>query len=80
MDSMKIKLVLIGPAKVGKSRIANYLAEFEENPNFETYNPTVREGVRGRWKGEGGRGWWKKEMNERKERGGGRERTSALEL
>lgn len=42
MDDMKIKLVLVGPAKVGKTRVANYLAEFEENPNFETYNPTVR--------------------------------------
>jgi GTPase SAR1 family protein len=42
MDDMKIKLVLVGPAKVGKTRITNYLAEFEETPNFETYNPTVR--------------------------------------
>lgn len=42
MDGMKIKLVLVGPAKVGKTRLANYLADFEENPNFETYNPTVR--------------------------------------
>ena len=38
---VKLKLVLVGPSKVGKTRIANYLAEFEENPNYESYNPTV---------------------------------------
>jgi len=42
---MKLKLVLVGPSKVGKTRIANYLAEFEESPNYETYNPTVSRSV-----------------------------------
>ena len=40
-DKQSLRFLLLGPAKSGKTRIANYLADFEKNPNLETYNPTM---------------------------------------
>jgi len=44
MDTLKVKLVTMGPQRCGKTRVANYLAQFDETPNLETYNATA--GVR----------------------------------
>ena len=41
---MAAKVLIIGPQRCGKTRIANFLADFETAPNFEAYNPTA--GVR----------------------------------
>jgi len=41
---MAAKVLVIGPQRCGKTRIANFLSDFETAPNFESYNPTV--GVR----------------------------------
>lgn len=44
MDA-KCKILIVGPARCGKTRVGNYLAEFfNDSPDFEKYNPTV--GVR----------------------------------
>lgn len=40
MDSIRVKVLVIGPKRCGKSRIANFLAKHEEAPNFEVYKPT----------------------------------------
>merc|ERR1712151_650284 len=39
-----VKVLIIGPQRCGKTRISNFLADFDESPNFETYNATA--GVR----------------------------------
>jgi len=40
MDVVRCKVLVIGPKRCGKSRVANFLARHEENPNFEVYKPT----------------------------------------
>jgi len=37
---VRCKVLVIGPKRCGKSRVANFLARHEENPNFEVYKPT----------------------------------------
>mmetsp|Transcript_13193 Transcript_13193/g.28084 ORF Transcript_13193/g.28084 Transcript_13193/m.28084 type:complete len:197 (-) Transcript_13193:344-934(-) len=44
MDTLKLKLVTMGPQRCGKTRVANYVAQFDETPNLDVYNPTC--GVR----------------------------------
>ena len=41
---MAAKILIIGPQRCGKTRIANCLSDFEASPNFEQYNQTA--GVR----------------------------------
>jgi len=41
MDKQKGKVLVIGPKRCGKTRIANCLSGFEESPNFEVYKPTA---------------------------------------
>ena len=41
---MAAKVLIIGPQRCGKTRIANCLSDFEASPNFEQYNQTA--GVR----------------------------------
>ena len=41
---MAAKILIIGPQRCGKTRIANCLSDFETSPNFEQYNQTA--GVR----------------------------------
>lgn len=40
MDSIRVKVLVMGPKRCGKTRIANFLAKHEEAPNFEVYKPT----------------------------------------
>jgi len=40
----KVKVLVIGPQRCGKTRIANFISDFDESPNFEIYNATA--GVR----------------------------------
>ena len=37
---MAAKVLIIGPQRCGKTRIANCLSDFEASPNFEQYNQT----------------------------------------
>ena len=41
---MVAKILVIGPQRCGKTRVANYLADFDTAPSFEAYHPTA--GVR----------------------------------
>jgi len=41
MDKQRGKVLVLGPKRCGKTRIANFLSRFEENPNFEVYKPTA---------------------------------------
>lgn len=41
MDKQRGKILVLGPKRCGKTRIANFLSGFEENPNFEVYKPTA---------------------------------------
>jgi len=40
MDVVRCKVLVIGPKRCGKSRVANFLSRHEESPNFEVYKPT----------------------------------------
>jgi len=40
MDTLKSKILVVGPKRCGKTRVANFLARHEEKPNFEVYKPT----------------------------------------
>jgi len=44
MSESKLKILVLGPARCGKTRLSNYLFGAEENANFDNYNPTA--GVR----------------------------------
>jgi len=44
MADPKAKIIVVGPVQAGKTRLANQVADFESEPNFETYSPTA--GVR----------------------------------
>ena len=39
-DSVKAKVLVMGPKRCGKTRIANFLAKHDETPNFAVYEPT----------------------------------------
>ncbi len=39
-DEVKVKILLIGPCKVGKTVIGNFLSEITQSLNVE-YHPTV---------------------------------------
>ena len=41
MDKQRGKVLVLGPKRCGKTRIANFLSGFEESPNFEVYKPTA---------------------------------------
>ena len=41
MDKQRGKVLVLGPKRCGKTRIANFLSGFEEAPNFEVYKPTA---------------------------------------
>jgi len=41
MDKQRGKVLVLGPKRCGKTRIANFLSGFEESPNFELYKPTA---------------------------------------
>lgn len=38
--SQAAKVLVIGPQKCGKTRLANFLTDHESAPNFEVYAPT----------------------------------------
>ena len=38
---LKGKILVLGPKRCGKTRIANFLSGFDENPNFDVYKPTA---------------------------------------
>ena len=40
MDSARAKVLVIGPKRCGKTRIADFLAGHMDAPNFEVYKPT----------------------------------------
>ena len=40
-ESLRVKVLVVGPAKCGKTRVANYLSDFGENPDLEKYVPTA---------------------------------------
>jgi len=39
-DTIKAKVLVMGPKRCGKTRIANFLAKHDEAPNFGSYTPT----------------------------------------
>ena len=39
-DSVRCKVLVMGPKRCGKTRIANFLASHDEAPNFAAYTPT----------------------------------------
>ena len=39
-DAVRTKVLVIGPKRCGKTRIANFLAKHDEAPNFQVYAPT----------------------------------------
>ena len=39
-DAVKGKVLVMGPKRCGKTRIANFLAKHDETPNFAVYTPT----------------------------------------
>lgn len=39
-EACKCKVLVMGPKRCGKSRIANFLAKHDETPNFAAYTPT----------------------------------------
>lgn len=41
--TMKLSVFVIGPSKVGKTVIANYLADLSESLNYTDYHPTQGE-------------------------------------
>jgi len=40
MDTARCKVLVIGPKRCGKTRIADFLSNHTEAPNFEVYKPT----------------------------------------
>mmetsp|Transcript_24379 Transcript_24379/g.62884 ORF Transcript_24379/g.62884 Transcript_24379/m.62884 type:complete len:201 (+) Transcript_24379:71-673(+) len=44
MADPRAKVIVVGPSKAGKTRLANQIADFESEPNLESYTPTA--GVR----------------------------------
>lgn len=40
MDNIRGKILVLGPKRCGKTRVANFLSGHEESPNFETYKAT----------------------------------------
>ena len=40
MDLVRSKVLVMGPKRCGKTRIANFLAKHDEAPNFAAYTPT----------------------------------------
>tara|TARA_B110001452_G_scaffold182222_1_gene153062 strand:- start:2087 stop:2329 length:243 start_codon:yes stop_codon:yes gene_type:complete len=38
--SQAAKVLVIGPQKCGKTRLANFLTDYESAPNFDVYAPT----------------------------------------
>ena len=40
MDSVRAKVLVVGPKRSGKTRISDFLAGHAEAPNFESYKPT----------------------------------------
>mmetsp|Transcript_11762 Transcript_11762/g.34835 ORF Transcript_11762/g.34835 Transcript_11762/m.34835 type:complete len:194 (+) Transcript_11762:71-652(+) len=41
MAEAKAKVIVVGPVNAGKTRLANQIANFESEPNFDTYSPTA---------------------------------------
>ena len=41
MGDHRAKVLVVGPARCGKSRIGNHLSEYDESPDYEKYNPTA---------------------------------------
>lgn len=39
-DTVRAKVLVMGPKRCGKTRIANFLAKHDEAPNFGAYTPT----------------------------------------
>jgi hypothetical protein len=40
MDACRAKVLVMGPRRCGKTRVANFLAAHDESPNFQVYQPT----------------------------------------
>ena len=40
MDRVRAKVLVMGPKRCGKTRIANFLAQQDAQPNFQNYNAT----------------------------------------
>jgi hypothetical protein len=48
MGDLRAKVLVVGPARCGKTRIGNQLSEYDENPDYEKYSPTAGPPAR-RW-------------------------------
>ncbi|KAG8461215.1 hypothetical protein KFE25_002404 [Diacronema lutheri] len=70
MADPKAKIIVVGPIKSGKTRLVNQIADFESEPNLESYVPTA--GVRILE--------FDREVSHATKRGGSRAVTLAVEL